>query len=78
MVPCSALDVAGSSLADGSVYAECARLPYVGEWSVLPGGKEEVKSRDGRTGFAVLLMDNLEFTGTAPLNPALNPGQPCV
>jgi hypothetical protein len=50
----------------------------MGEWSVLLGGKGEVKSRDGRTAFTVLLMVNLEFTGTVPLNPALNPGETCV
>jgi hypothetical protein len=38
----------------------------------------EGKSRDGRTAFAVFLTDNLEFTRTVPLNPALNPGEPCV
>jgi hypothetical protein len=53
-------------------------LPYVGEWSVLPEGRGEGKSRDGRTTFAVLLTDNLEFTRTVPLNPVLNPGEPCV
>lgn len=40
------------------------------------GGKG--KSRDGRTAFAVFLTDNLEFTRTVPLNPALNPGEPCM
>lgn len=38
----------------------------------------EKKSWDGRTAFAVFLTDNLEFTRTVPLNPALNPGEPCV
>lgn len=42
------------------------------------GGRGEGKSRDRRTAFAVFLTDNLEFTRTVPLNPALNPGEPCV
>jgi hypothetical protein len=40
--------------------------------------KREGKSQDGRTAFAVFLTNNLEFTRTVPLNPALNPGEPCV
>lgn len=41
-------------------------------------GEAKEKSRDGRTAFAVFLTNNLEFTRTVPLNPALNPGEPCV
>jgi hypothetical protein len=45
---------------------------------ISAAGKGEGKSRDGRTAFAVFLTDNLEFTRTVPLNPVLNPGEPCV
>ncbi len=47
---------------------------------ISAAGKEGkgTSGSEGRTAFAVLLTDNLEFACTIPLNPMLNPGEPGV